>query len=96
VTAPRSFRFCLYVADDSQNSLEASANLLAICNEHLAGRYTIEIVDVLSEPERAEQADVVMTPTLIRLSPTPARRMVGNLSQTEAVLQAMGIEPRSV
>jgi len=94
VSARPTFRFCLYVADDSPNSSEAVANLSAICNEYLPGRYKIEVVDVLKNPERAEEANVVMTPTLIRTSPPPVCRIVGNLSQTATVLQAIGIETR--
>ena len=94
MSARPTFRFCLYVADDSPNGAEAVANLSAICNEYLAGRYKIEVVDVLKSPERAEEANVVMTPTLIRTSPPPVCRIVGNLSQTATVLQAIGIETR--
>jgi circadian clock protein KaiB len=86
-----AFRFCLYVADHSPNSTQAIANLTAICEEHLPGRHTIEVVDVFSSPERALAEQVFMTPTLIRLAPSPVRRIVGTLSQTLIVLQALGL-----
>lgn len=92
MSARSPFAFCLYVADDTPNSSEAVANLTAICEKYLHGRYTIEIVDVLKSAARAEKANVVMTPTLVRSAPPPGRRIVGNLRHTAAVLQAMGIE----
>jgi circadian clock protein KaiB len=86
------YRFLLYVADDTQNSVLAIANLTAICREHLPGRHEIKIVDVFKEPKRALADRVFMTPTLIKLGPAPARRIVGTLSQTETVLNALGLE----
>jgi len=91
MSAPVRFRFCLFVADDSPNGAQATANLAAICAEYLPGRHTIEIVDVFKVPARALEANVFMTPTLILLSPAPVRRIVGTLSQTEVVLRALGI-----
>ncbi len=86
------FKFRLYVADDAENSVRAIANLAAICREHLAERYEIEIVDVLKHPQRALAEGIFMTPTLVRLSPLPARKIVGALSDARAVLQALGLE----
>lgn len=81
----------LYVAGDAMNSLQAVANLRALCEVHLPNRYTIEIVDVFREPARALADAVFMTPTLIKLSPLPGRRIVGSLSQSQVVLQALGL-----
>ena len=89
------FRFRLYVAGDALNSTRAMANLTALCREHLAGRYEIEIVDVFRHPELALTDEVFLTPTLVRLAPAPVRRIVGSLSDTLAVLQALGLEKRS-
>jgi circadian clock protein KaiB len=86
------FRFRLYVADHAENSVRAVANLAAICREHLPGRYKIEVVDVFKEPERALADGILMTPTLIRLAPTPVRRIVGTLSDARPVLHALGLE----
>ena len=86
------FRFLLYVADDARNGAQAKANLAAICREHLADRHEIEIVDVLQEPKRALADGIFMTPTLIKLAPLPARRIIGTLSQTHTVLMALGLE----
>ncbi len=86
------FKFCLYVADDAPNSAQAIANLKAICVQYLPNRHVIEIVDVFIEPERALADGIFMTPTLVRLAPSPIRRIVGTLSQTMTVVQALGME----
>ena len=86
-----SYRFCLYVAGDSPNSLLARANLAAIAAERLAGRFTIEEIDVLKEPLRALSAKVLLTPTLVRLRPEPQRRLLGSLSERQKVLNFLGI-----
>jgi circadian clock protein KaiB len=88
-------RFRLYVADDALNSARAVSNLTALCREHLAGRHEIEVVDVFRQPERALADEIYMTPTLVRLAPAPVRRIVGSLSDTLAVLQALGLEKRA-
>jgi circadian clock protein KaiB len=86
------FKFRLYVAGDTQNSEQAISNLTALCRIHLAGRYKVEVVDVFLEPKRALADGVVMTPTLVKVAPIPSRRIVGTLSQTQPVLQALGLE----
>ena len=87
------FKFRLYVAGDAQNSAQAVANLNALCRGHLLDRHEIEIVNVFREPKRALADGIFMTPTLVKLAPSPApRRIVGTLSQTQPVLQALGLE----
>ena len=86
------FKFRLYVAGDALNSAQAIANLAALCRLHLADRYEIEVVDVFREPKRALADGILMTPTLVKLGPSPVRRIVGTLSQTQPVLQALGLE----
>jgi circadian clock protein KaiB len=86
------FKFRLYVAGDAQNSAQAVANLSALCRTELPDRYQIEVVDVFREPQRALADGILMTPTLIKLAPAPVRRIVGTLSQTQPVLQALGLE----
>jgi circadian clock protein KaiB len=85
------FKFRLYVAADTLNSAQAVTNLNALCKAHLAGRYEIEIVNVFQHPKRALAEGVRMTPTLLKLSPLPARRIVGSLSQTQRVLETLGL-----
>ena len=92
MTQPIMQKFCLYVAGDAPNSAQAIANLKAICRTHLADRHQIEVVDVFLEPKRAQADGILMTPTLIKLTPAPARRIVGTLSQLAPVLQALGLE----
>lgn len=86
------FKFRLYVAGDTQNSAHAIANLNAICGMSLAGRYKTEVVDVFHDPRRALADGIFMTPTLIKLSPAPVRRIVGTLTDTKTVLQALGLD----
>jgi circadian clock protein KaiB len=86
------FKFRLYVAGDAQNSAQAVANLTALCRAHLPDRHDIEVVDVFREPKRALADGIFLTPTLVKLAPSPApQRIVGTLSQTQPVLQALGL-----
>jgi circadian clock protein KaiB len=87
----RITRFRLYVAGDSPNSVQALANLQALCAKHLANRHAIEVVDVFDEPDRALADGVLMTPTLMILAGSPPRRIVGTLGQAETVLRALGL-----
>jgi len=86
------FKFRLYVAGEALNSAQARANLSALCQAHLPGRHKIDIVDVFKEPKRALTDGIFMTPTLVRLAPSPMKKIVGTLSQTQPVLQALGLE----
>lgn len=86
------FKFRLYVADNSHNSVRAMANLTALCQAHLPDRHTIEIVDVFKEPNRALAEGALMTPLLIKLAPFPVTRIVGTLSHSQTVLEALGLE----
>jgi len=84
-------KFRLYVAGDAQNSVQAIANLTAICHTYLPDRHDIEIVDVFREPKRAMKDGILMTPTLVKFAPSPVRKIVGTLSQTQPLLQALGL-----
>lgn len=89
---PEIVKVRLYVAGDAANSAQAIYNLNSLCRTHLPNRHQIDIVDVFREPMRALEDGIFMTPTLVRLSPAPVRRIVGTLSQTREVLQALGLE----
>lgn len=89
------FSFKLYVADEAANSAQALYNLRHLCRVHLADRYLIEVVDVLREPHRALADGIFMTPTLLRLTPSPLRRVVGTLSDTEALMVALNLPESS-
>jgi circadian clock protein KaiB len=93
VTGRRAkFKFRLYIAADTPKSAQAIANLKSLCRIHLAGRHEIEFVDVFREPHLALTEGIRMTPTLVKLAPAPIRRIVGTLSQTQLVLETLGLE----
>ena len=83
---------CLYIANSAPNSVRAVANLEAICKEHLRDNFKLEIIDVLEYPLRALADGIVVTPSLAKMSPSPAAKIVGNLSDKASVLRALGIQ----
>jgi len=85
----------LYVAGRSPKSLQAIVNLKRLCEEHLPGRYTIELVDLLEEPQLAEGDQIVAIPTLVRKLPEPMRKIIGDLSNTERTLVGLDLKRRS-
>ena len=80
----------LYVAGNAPNSVRAIANARAICEEHFNGSHDLEIVDLLDHPVRGLADGIVVTPTLLKVSPLPVQRVIGNLSDTSQVLLALG------
>ncbi|HSN68325.1 MAG TPA: circadian clock KaiB family protein [Thermoanaerobaculia bacterium] len=88
---PETFHFRLYVAGQSPNSLLAIANLTELCETHLPGCHRIEIIDVLADPKRALAESIFFTPMLVSVVPLPGRRIVGTLSNTEPILQILGL-----
>jgi circadian clock protein KaiB len=88
---PKKFKFRFYVAGDTQNSVDALANLKTLCQTNFPDRFEIEIVDVFREPKRASADGILMTPTLMVLVPAPVRKIVGTLSQSQVVLRALGL-----
>jgi len=85
----------LYVAGQTPKSLTAIANLRAICRDHLAGRCTIEVIDLLVTPQLAAGDQIVALPTLVRRLPPPLKRIIGNLSDTERVLVGLDLREKS-
>jgi circadian clock protein KaiB len=85
----------LYVAGQSPKSLRAFANLKALCEEHLAGRYEIEIIDLVEHPGLAQRDDILAIPTLVRRLPAPLRKIIGDLSNSERVLVGLRLQPDS-
>jgi circadian clock protein KaiB len=81
----------LFITGLTPRSTQAVANLKAICEEHLAGRYELEVIDLYQQPEVAKGEQIVAAPTLLKKQPLPPRRLVGNLSQTDKVLAGLGI-----
>lgn len=88
------FELRLYVAGQTSRSLAALTNLKRICEEHLSGRYRIEVIDLLKHPQLAKGDQILALPTLVRRLPEPIRKLVGDLSDTERAL--VGLDLRSV
>ena len=95
-TKPKSdpFLLRLYVAGQTPKSMTAFANLKNICEEHLAGRDKIEVVDLLKNPKLARGDQILAIPTLVRKLPEPVRKIIGDLSDTERVLIGLDLRPR--
>ncbi len=83
----------LYVAGQTPKSVAALANLRKYCEEHLAGRYQLEVIDLLLNPQLAEGDQILAIPTLVRKVPVPIRKIIGDLSNAERVLVGLDIRP---
>ncbi|MFZ0660619.1 MAG: circadian clock KaiB family protein [Candidatus Binataceae bacterium] len=88
-----SYQMRLYVAGQSTRSVAAIANLRRICDDRMPGRCTIEVIDLVRNPELAKADQILAIPTLIRKLPEPARRIIGDLSMTEKVLLSLDLTP---
>lgn len=84
----------LYIAGQTRKSIAALTNLRRICEEHLAGRYRVEVIDLLENPQQAQHDQIVAIPTLVRRLPEPIRRIIGDLSNSERVLVGLEVERR--
>jgi len=91
--APAIYELRLYLAGHSPKSVRAVENLRRVCEEHLAGRYRIELVDLLENPQLARGDEIIAVPTLVRKLPVPVRKIIGDLSDTEKLL--VGLQLRS-
>ena len=91
-----TFRLRLYVAGQTPRSLTAFSNLRKICETHLAGRYEIEVIDLLEHPQLARGDEIVAVPTLVRRLPEPIKKLIGDLSDTERVLVGLQLVPERV
>ena len=85
----------LYVAGQTPKSLAAFANLKKICEEHLEGKYHIEVVDLLKNPQLAQGDQILAIPTLVRKLPPPIKKIIGDLSNTLRVLVGLDVRPRT-
>ena len=81
----------LYIAGNTQRSANAILSLRKLCEEHLQGRYQLEVIDIHQQPELARNNDIIATPTLVKLLPLPLRRMIGDLSETERILVGLNL-----
>lgn len=87
------FELRLYVAGTTPKSVRAVENLKQICDEHLAGRYHVEVIDLLERPQLARGDEIIAVPTLVRKLPEPIKQIIGDLSETEKVLVGLQIRP---
>jgi circadian clock protein KaiB len=87
----RSWRLRLYVAGQTPKSLTALANLRRLCESQLAGRYQLEVIDLLEHPHLARRDEILAVPTLVRKLPPPIRKVIGDLSSQERVLVGLGL-----
>jgi circadian clock protein KaiB len=92
---PEKWELRLYTAGQTPKSLAAIKNLKKVCEEHLAGRYEIEVIDLLKNPRLAKDDQIVAIPTLVRKLPDPVRKIIGDLSDTERALVGLQLRPQS-
>ncbi len=85
----------LYVAGQTPKSITAFVNLKKLCEKHLAGKYHIEVIDLLENPQLAKGDQILAIPTLVRKLPEPLRKIIGDLSNTERVIVGLDLRPRS-
>jgi circadian clock protein KaiB len=90
---PVEYVLRLYVAGQSARSVNAIANLKRVCEKHLRGRYAIEVVDLLEQPQLARGDQILAVPTLVLKLPEPVRKIIGDLSNTERVLVGLDLRP---
>ena len=88
-----AWKLRLYVAGQTPRSLTAFSNLKRLCEDHLKGRYTIEVIDLLETPRLAKDDQILAIPTLVRKLPEPVRKIIGDLSNTERVLVGLDLIP---
>jgi circadian clock protein KaiB len=91
----REWELRLYVAGQTPRSITALGNLRRLCEEHLKGRYRIEVVDLLESPQLSRDDEIMAVPTLVRKLPEPMRKIIGDLSDTERVLVGLQLRPAS-
>jgi circadian clock protein KaiB len=95
VTATRSphrYRLRLYVTGTTERSTRAIQNIRAVCDEHLSGRYELEVIDIYQQPVLAQGHQIVAAPTLIKMLPLPLRKLIGNLSDVDRVLMGLDLQ----
>jgi circadian clock protein KaiB len=90
-SAEETYRLRLYVAGQTPKSVQAFKNLKQICEKHLRGRYEIEIIDLIENPQLARGDQILAVPTLVRRLPAPIKKIIGDLSNTERVLVGLDL-----
>lgn len=92
-SAENNWNLRLYVAGQTPKSLNAFSNLKSICEEYLAGKYSIEVIDLMKNPQLAKGDQIIAIPTLVRKLPEPLKKIIGDLANTERVLVGLDIKP---
>lgn len=95
VTAAVDYDLVLFISGASDRSRVALANIKAIANQHLNGRYRLSVVDLYQQPERAREHEIIAVPTLVKRLPQPLRRLIGDLSDEDRVMVGLDIVPKS-
>jgi circadian clock protein KaiB len=93
-TEAKRWNLRLYVAGQTPKSVTALANLKRICDEHMNGEYSVEVIDLMENPQLARRDQIVAIPTLVRELPSPLKRIIGDLSNTERVLVGLDVVAR--
>jgi len=93
--SPGKWELRLYTAGQTPKSVAALANLKRVCEQHLAGQYTIEVIDLMKNPRLAKEHEIIAIPTLVRKIPGPLRKIIGDLSNTERALVGLQLRPRT-
>jgi circadian clock protein KaiB len=88
----KEFVFHLFITGASPNSVRAINNVKHLCEEHMAGRYELQIIDVYQQPSIAQKEQIIALPLMIRKHPLPERRLIGDMSETTKILKTLGIE----
>jgi circadian clock protein KaiB len=91
-TLTQQYMLRLYVTGASTNSLRAIANIKAICEEHLRERYTLEVIDLYQDYSMAAKEQIIALPMLIRITPLPVRRLIGDMSDKQKVMKGLGLD----
>lgn len=88
----RSYILRLYIAGNTKKSADAIVSLRKVCEEHLSGRYQLEVIDIHQQPAVARGEQIIATPTLIKYLPLPLRRIIGDLSKTERIMIGLDLQ----
>ena len=94
--APPKWKLRLYVADNTSKSVAAFRNLTQLCDDYLPGRYHIEVIDLMKNPQLAHGDQILAVPTVVRKLPAPIRKIIGTLADTERVLVGLDLRPHEV
>lgn len=89
---PKAYVLKLYITGQSSLSSASVRNLLRCCQDHLQGRYDVQVIDICQQPELAREAQIIATPTLVKARPSPMRKFIGNLANQQQILAGLGIQ----